>query len=112
MQAFLQADLSEAGEPDTWVMLPEELWLESWRAKFEPGSKIVVRLRKALYGHRLAGKLWQKHLSAVLSSLGGVELDLFPSNFLFFQVGDQVLLLNIYVDDLTLSGPKRLHQEF
>ena len=47
----------------------------------------------------------------MLSSLGGVELDLFPSNFLF-QVGDQVLLLNIYVDDLTLSGPKHLHQEF
>ena len=111
VQAFLQADLSEAGEPDTWVILPEELWLESWRAKFEPGSKIVVRLRKSLYGHPLAGKLWQRHLSAVLSSLGGVELDLFPSNFLF-QVGDQVLLLNIYVDDLTLSGPKHLHQEF
>ena len=78
---------------------------------FAPGSKLVVRLRKSLYGHPLAGALWQRHLSAVLSSLGGVELDLFPSNFLF-QVGDQVLLLNIYVNDLTLSGPKRLHQEF
>ena len=54
---------------------------------------------------------WVKRLNDVLSSLGGVELDLFPSNFLF-QVGDQVLLLNIYVDDLTLSGPKRLHQDF
>ena len=53
-----QADLSEAGEPDTWVILPEELWLDSWRWTYAPGSKVVVRLKESLYGHPLAGKLW------------------------------------------------------
>ena len=33
-QAFLQTNLAEAGEPDTWVILPEELWLEP------PGSTV------------------------------------------------------------------------
>ncbi|CAE7489935.1 unnamed protein product [Symbiodinium natans] len=111
IQAFLQADLAEAGEPDTWVILPEELWLDTWHKAYPSGSKLVVRLKRSLYGHPLAGKLWQKHLASVLTSFGGVEMDLFPSNFIF-QMGSHTLLLNVYVDDLTLSGAKHLHAQF
>ncbi|CAE7223108.1 unnamed protein product [Symbiodinium natans] len=111
IQAFLQADLAEAGEPDTWVILPEELWLDTWHKAYPSGSKLVVRLKRSLYGHPLAGKLWQKHLASVLTSFGGIEMDLFPSNFIF-QMGSHTLLLNVYVDDLTLSGAKHLHAQF
>ena len=46
-----------------------------------------------------------------LRQLGGIESELYPSNW-FFQRRGPTLLLNIYVDDLTLSGRSHLHKEF
>ena len=69
-QAFPQANLAEAGELDTWVILPEELRLEP------PGSTVAVRLKKSLYGHPLAGRLRQRHLLGGLLPLGVVLVQL------------------------------------
>ena len=107
VQAFLQAILPE----ETWVALPPELWLEEWHSRFKKGDRVVVRLNKSLYGHPLAGKLWEDHLRAKLKEVGGTELESYPSNWLFTRKG-QTLLLCIYVDDLVLSGPKTLHDAF
>ena len=107
VQAFLQAVLPE----ETWVALPPELWLEEWHSRFKKGDRVVVKLNKSLYGHPLAGKLWEDHLRAKLKELGGTELESYPSNWLFTRKG-QTLLLCIYVDDLVLSGPKTLHDAF
>ena len=43
--------------------------------------------------------------------LGGVESELYPSNW-FFRRNGHTLLLNIYVDDLTLCGRSHLHMSF
>ena len=107
VQAFLQAPLEE----ETWVLVPFELWLDSWKTKYPRGTKLVVRLLKSLYGHPLAGKLWQSYLSERLAKLGGVESELYPSNW-FFRRHGHTLLLNIYVDDLTLCGRSHLHSSF
>lgn len=107
VQAFLQAFLEE----ETWVLFPYELWLDSWKTKRPRGSKLLVRLLKSLYGHPLAGKLWQEFLSTKLKKPGGVESELYPSNWLFRRNG-HTLLLNIYVDDLTLCGRSNLHVGF
>ena len=74
VQAFLQAPLEE----ETWVLVPFELWLDSWKATYPRGTKLVVRLLKSLYGHPLAGKLRQSYLSERLAKLGGVESELYP----------------------------------
>ena len=76
-----------------------------------PDPCIVVRLRKSLYGHPQAGRLWQEYLSRILVSLGGKESQEFPSNW-FFEYKDGVLILNIYVDDLSLCGLTKLHTPF
>ena len=107
VQAFLQAPLPE----ETWAILPYELWTPSIREKFPATAKVAVRLLKSLYGHPLAGRLWQEHLSAALTALGGVEVAEHPSNWLFRLEG-QVMVLNIYVDDLTLAGAAKLHGQF
>ena len=107
VQAFLQAPLEE----ETWVLVPFELWLDSWKTKYPRGTKLVVRLLKSLYGHPLAGKLWQSYLSERLAKLGGVESELYPSNW-FFRRNGHILFLNIYVDDLTLCGRSHLHSSF
>ena len=81
------------------------------RAKFDPNAKIAVKLLRSLYGHPLAGKLWQEHLAQKLRSVGGEEVPGHPSNWLFW-FKKELLVLNIYVDDLSLAGKVELHQEF
>ena len=110
VQAFLQSSLPDAEL--TYVVLPPELWLKRWTHRFR---KVAVRLRKSLYGHPQAGRLWQDYLLERIKRLNGTEMPGFPSNFVFkFVLDDQtvILILNVYVDDLTLSGPKRLHERF
>ena len=107
IQAFLQAPLLE----ETWVILGEELWLPHWFDMYPKGTKLCVKLCKSLYGHPLAGKLWQNYLNEKLAALNAVEIEGFPSNYLI-QYGSKLLLLDVYVDDLTLSGDESLHQQF
>lgn len=97
VQAFLQAPIEE----QTWVIVPYELWLKEW--KYPKDVKLVVRLLRSLYGQPLAGKLWQAFLSDKLKETGGIESELYPSNWFFRRKG-HTLLLNIHVDDLALSG--------
>ena len=74
---------------------------------------MVVRLLKSLYGHPLAGKLRQSYLSERLAKLGGVESELYPPIQLVLPTQRaHTLLLNIYVDDLSLCGRSHLHDSF
>ena len=93
------------------MLVPYELWLESWKTQYAQETKLVVRLLRSLYSHPLAGKWWQSYLSERLTGLGGVESELYPSNW-FFRRSGCTLLLNIYVDDLTLCGNSKLHSDF
>ena len=63
VQAFLQSSLPE-GEL-TYVILPPELWLQDWSRRFK---RVAVRLRKSLYGHPQAGRLWQQYILKSASS--------------------------------------------
>ena len=119
IQAFLQSRLDE--DDFTLVIIPVELWLPDWKNRFGEDARLAVRLRKSLYGHPMTGRWWQDHLTSCLVSLGGIEIQEHPSNFLFRwnpskHGGDvdheYVLLLNVYVDDLTLSGHRSCHGSF
>ena len=107
VQAFLQAPLLE----ETWVVLGEELWLPHWFDIYPKGTRLCVKLLKSLYGHPMAGKLWQSYLDERLLAMNAIQLEGFPSNYLT-QRGSKMLLLNVYVDDLTLSGDSSLHRQF
>ena len=107
MQAFLQSYLPE-NEP-TYVILPRQLWLSSWKNRFH--GKIAVKLRKSLYGHPCAGRLWQEYLESRIAKIGATPVRRFPSNFIF-DIDGHRMILNVYVDDLTLSGPSHLHKTF
>jgi hypothetical protein len=74
--------------------------------KYDPNTKLAVKLIKSLYGHPQSGNLWQNFLETQLQEMDGVPLESYPSNFIF-RYGDNsehTLILNIYVDDLTLAG--------
>ena len=66
-------------------------------------------LEKALYGHPESGAHWEKHLTEAVKAVGGHAVDNHPSTFWF---PNERLLLNVYVDDLLLSGPEEHHDAF
>jgi hypothetical protein len=91
-RAFLQALLMM--DEETYVLLPRELWLESWFGKYRQPT---VRLQKALYGHPLASAFWDKHLRSVLvNKLGLASVEGHPSVYRCPRTG---LLVVVYVDD-------------
>ena len=50
---FLKNPKSEC--PDIWIRLPKHKWPKSWSSTEDP----VVPLERNLYGHPLAGLLWE-----------------------------------------------------
>ena len=104
-RAFLQADLDT--QFDTWVVLPEELWLPGWGQQY---TKPVVQLKKALYGHPQASAFWERHLRRILiDHLKMNPVEGHPS--VFHHPGWQILVV-IYVDDLFCAGPLKSQDTF
>ena len=104
VKAYVQSLL--ASKCATWVQLPHELWPSSWKGKY---SKPMVLLVKSLYGHPEAGAHWEKHLEKIISAMEGERVPEFPSSYFSKKTK---LLLTVYVDDFTLSGPSEHHPGF
>ena len=48
--------------PDIWIRLPRHKWPKSWSNMEDP----VVPLERNLYGHPLAGLLWERQFEKIL----------------------------------------------
>ena len=48
--------------PYIWIRLPRHKWPKSWFSMEDP----VVLLERNLYGHPLAGRLWERHFEKIL----------------------------------------------
>jgi hypothetical protein len=56
--------------------MPKAWWPPEWASKLDHP---VVELKKALYGHPLAGKRWHQRLEDELVALGFKEIEGWPS---------------------------------
>ena len=56
--------------PDVWIRLPRHKWPTSWANMEGP----VVLLERNLYGHPLAGLLWERQFEEVLLELEWEEV--------------------------------------
>ena len=52
--------------PDIWIRLPRHKWPKSWSSMEDP----VVPLERNLYGHPLAGLLWERQFEKILLQHG------------------------------------------
>ena len=52
--------------PDIWIRLPRHEWPKSWSSMEDP----VVPLERNLYGHPLAGLLWERQFEKILLKHG------------------------------------------
>ena len=65
----------------------------------------VVPLERNLYGHPLAGLLWERQFEKILLKHGWEKI---PNCECFFFVHrEQGLFLSVYVDDIKLAGKKQ-----
>ena len=103
IKAYVQSVLKSPTH--TYVTLPPELIPDDKKHIKDP----CARLYKALYGHPLSSASWTLHLDSILKGLGGQEFPNLPSVCFFPHLS---LVLCVYVDDLTLSGPTIQHEDF
>ena len=66
----------------------------------------VCRLKKALYGLKQAPRAWYSRIDSYLLSMGFLKNEADP-NLYFILVGDDPLILLLYVDDLFIIGEER-----
>ena len=86
--------------PDIWIRLPRHKWPKSWSSMEDP----VVPLERNLYGHPLAGLLWEKQFEKILLKHGWEKIPNWECLFVHREKG---LFLSVYVDDIKLAGKKQ-----
>jgi hypothetical protein len=64
---------------------------------------MVYRLRKALYGLKQAPRAWYGRLRGFLFSKG-VEMGKFDKTLFLLRQGDDILIVQVYVDDIVFGG--------
>lgn len=67
----------------------------------------VCRLRRALYGLKQAPRAWYSRIDTYLQRMGFTKSDVDP-NLYYIVVGDDPLILVMYVDDLFITRAKRM----
>ena len=85
--------------PDTWIRLPKHKWPKSWSSMEDP----VVPHERNLYGHPLAGLLWERQFEKVLLKCGWEKVSTWECLFVHREKG---LFLSVYVD-VKLAGKKQ-----
>ena len=82
--------------PDIWIRLPRHKWPKSWSSMEDP----VVPLERNLYGHPLAGLLWERQFEKVLLKHGWEKIPNWECLFVHREKG---LFLSVYVDDIKIG---------
>ena len=83
--------------PEIWITLPRDRRPAWWDSIDDP----VVQLQVNLYGHPLAGLLWEKHLEDKLLKLGWEKV---PGWECLFVHRESQAFLSVYVDDFKMAG--------
>ena len=83
--------------PDIWIRLLKHKWPKSWSSMEDP----FVLLERNLYGHPLAGLLWERQFEKVLLELCWEKVLNCECSCVNQARG---LFLSVYVDDIKLAG--------
>ena len=86
--------------PDIWIRLPRHKWPKPWSSMEDP----VIPLERNLYGHPLAGLVWERQFEKILLKHGWEKIPNWECLFVHREKG---LFLSVYVDDIKLAGKKQ-----
>eukprot|EP00253_Pinus_taeda_P001657 PITA_01657 len=84
--------------------IQEEVYIEQPQG-FEVHGKEshLCRLKKALYGLKQAPRVWYSRIDTYLQGMGFTKSEADP-NLYFIVIGEEPLILVLYVDDLVITG--------
>ena len=94
------AEIHKSDCPDVWIRSPRHTCPKSWANMEDP----VALLERNLYGHPLAGVLWERQFEEATNELGWEEV---PNWECMFVHRKQVLFLSAYVDDIKMVRNKQ-----
>ena len=83
--------------PDIWIRLPRHKWPKSWSIMEDP----VVPLERNLYGHPLAGLLWERQFEKIVLKYGWETVSNWECSCVHREKG---LFLSVFVDEIKLAG--------
>lgn len=95
VSAYTQVELPD--ELETYITLPPRRRPKEWEAFDDP----VCRLRLNLYGHPLAGLLWEKYCEKALQQLNFTKMKGWECMYVHKE---HALFLSVYVDDFKMAG--------
>ena len=90
---------SKFGMSDIWIRLPRHKWTKSWSSMEDP----VVPLERNLYGHPLAGLLWERQFEKILLQLGCEKVSNWECLFVHCEKKGYSYLCIIYICLFTTS---------
>ena len=85
-----------------WIRLPRHKWPKSWSSMEDP----VVPLERNLYGHPLAGLLWERQFEKILLKYGWEKISKWECLFVHREKG---LFLSVFVDDIKIGWKETEH---
>ena len=88
--------------PDMWIRLPRHGWPKSLSSM----EDFVVFLERNLYGHPLAGPLWERQFEKILLKHGWEKIPNWECLFVHREKG---LFLYVYVDDIKVVWKETQH---
>ena len=86
--------------PDMWIRLPRHKSPKSWSSMEDP----VVPLERNLYGHPLAGLLWERQFEKILLKYRWEKVSKLG---MLIRTVKKGLFLSVSVDDIKLAGKKQ-----
>ena len=92
--------ISKSECPDIWIRLPRHKWPKSWSSMEDP----VVPLERNLYGHPLAGLLWERQFENILLKHAWEKI---PNRECLYVHREKGLFSSLHVDDIKLAGKKQ-----
>ena len=99
--AFLNADLEE----EVYIQIPEGLeYMTNLHGETYDPETQVLKLRKAMYGLVQAPRAWMKTFVKILKHMGLKQCRTDPCVFYLRKDEEVKLILNVYCDDVLLSG--------
>ena len=108
--AFTQITFDEAADilgmayvPETWISLPKDRWPDEWHELVAKGELLdpVCPLITNLYGHPIAGLLWDKCSQSRILQCGFEKVTGWESMYVHRKLQ---VFLGLYVDDFHMSG--------
>ena len=100
VSAYTQVKMEDAPK---LLKIPKSECPDIW-IRVNHGQTFVVPLERNLYGHPLAGLLWERQFEKVLLKHGWEKV---PNWECLFVLREKVLFSSVYVDDIKLAGKKQ-----